>query len=173
MAKGSNTMLNAVNRIIDESKHTLLKTPRFDGVDVIRKHVIGVVEGFFYSNIIINFQNNLTKENLKECNISEKEANEIKKRFKEIFDKSSKNLKEGSSKKDINFNVYQKFKKDLNNLNKNASKLLLEVENFLDIKSCEESIEEFKEESKNLGKSVKIGTIRANESSDEDYEDDE
>lgn len=152
----SNEFLNSLNKVISEARNMVSKSPK---VDIIQKEAVNIVEGFFYSNLITNFKNNLTEDNLKELKITKEEVNKINKEFSRLFERCDNTLDEGSNKEKINHQVYQEFKERLSKISKNSHKLLVEIEKHIDIGSCNKVIRNFKEDIKTLGKELKIGTI--------------
>ena len=155
------------------------KSPK---VDIVQEKAISIVEGFFYSNIIGNFRSNLTEENMEELNIPRSDVKNIEKEFKKTFEKCKRNLESGSDDGEIDSKTYNDFRKKLNNISKNAHKLLLNLEKHIDVDSCEKSIAQFKKEVKTLGKELKFGEIESDDGSmgisigfengdEEDYED--
>ena len=174
----SNNFLNQIEIVINQAKTMISKSPK---IDTIQNLGYSIVEGFFYGNIIINFKNNLNEENQKELNISDKDINKIEKKFDELFERCEQTLESGSNEGKINLKEYNKFKEDLKQISENSYKLLSELENYMDVDSCQDRIKEFKEEIKNLGKELKIGDVESKDGSlgisigfegddDEDYE---
>lgn len=158
----SNEFLNQLNFIINEAKTMVSKSPK---VDTIQNLVEDIVEGFFYGTVITNFKNNLNEENQKELNISNKDINKIKKKFNALFERCEQTLERGSNDGKINLKEYKNFKKELKQISENSYKLLLELEKHIGITSCQNRINEFKEEVKNLGKELKIGNIESEDGS--------
>jgi len=151
--KVSNEYLNKLNVVIEEAKNLLSKTPK---IGVIQDDTVYIVERFFYANLINNFRDNLTEDNLKEFNISKSDMNNISKEFKEIFKNCDIATERNPNKDKIDYRLYQEFKRKLTHVSKSAYKLLLELERHIDIDSCERSIDQFKKETKTLGKELKI-----------------
>ena len=113
--------------------------------DAVQKEAISIVEGFFYSNVIQNFKNNLTKKNAEEFKISNTTIIKINKEFKKLYARCKLSHK-GANKGKIDSAIYVSFRKELKDIDKNSYKLLLEFEKQIDINSCKKSIREFKRE---------------------------
>ncbi|MDO8511181.1 MAG: hypothetical protein Q7S55_03375 [Nanoarchaeota archaeon] len=148
-----NDFLSQLNFIIKEAKRMVSESPK---VDVVSELAISIVEGFFYSNLISNFRRNLTRENLNEFKITKNDVTNIEKEFKTIFKRCNQTIKGGSNEGEIDTKVYQEFTEKLNDINKNAYNLLLEIEKIMGISSCRKSILQFKKEVKSLGKELKL-----------------
>ncbi len=174
----SNDFLDQLELVIKEAKTMVSKSPK---IDTIQNLAEDIVEGFFYGNVIINFKNNLNEENQRKLNISNKDINKIEKKFNALFERCKQTLESGSNEGKINLKEYKDFKKELKQISENSYKLLLELEKHIDITTCQNTIKEFKEQVKNLGKELKIGDVRSKDGSlgisigfegddDEDYE---
>ncbi|MBI2667634.1 tetratricopeptide repeat protein [Candidatus Woesearchaeota archaeon] len=153
----SNEFLNKLRPVIEQAKWMVSKSPK---VDTIQNLAIDVVEGFFYSNLINNYKNNLNEENLKELNITQNELKKIYKEFEEIFDRCDETIESGSNEGKINSNVYQDFRQKIGKISKGAFKLVLEIEKHIDIDSCKNEITQFKKDIKLLGKELKVSQIK-------------
>jgi hypothetical protein len=150
----SNDFLEQMNLIIDSAKQMVSSAPKHE---IVQSKAISIVNNFFYANIISNYKNNLNlKENWKELNISMEDVKEIEKKFKDIFKNAEDSLKDGSQEGKFDSKLYGEFKKNLNKINKNAYKLLLELEKAIDVDSCEHNIAKFKKEISTLGKELVI-----------------
>jgi len=156
VTKKSTELLEALNQVILQAKSMVLKSPK---LEAIQKEAIRVVEGFYYSNLITNFRNNLIGNNLEENKIIEPELNEIEGEFNDLFDKCENNLKSGSNKEQTDKIIYSEFKGKLAKISKGAYNLLIELEDVVDFSSCEEAIDKFKREIKSLGKVLKVGKL--------------
>jgi len=150
----SDELLEAMDLIIDDAKKMLVKSPK---TEILQNESVSIVEGFFYSNLINNFKGNLIEENLKEYDINEKELKQIQKKFKDIFKKCVLTLESGSNKGQIDYNEYKIFRKNLNLVSNGAYKLLIELEEHVNLNSCEKKIENFKKEVLNFGREFKVG----------------
>jgi len=153
----NNELLNQLNETITLAERMLAKSPK---LDVVQGKAVDMVEGFLYSNIIINYRDNLTEDNLMELNITKEDAEKIKRELRGLFKRCEETLEAGFNKGKINAEVYQMFRNQVCEISKNASLLLLEFENAVDITSCEKKVEQFRERAKTLGKELKVGTAK-------------
>lgn len=152
----STEFLEALRQVILQAENMVSKSPK---LEVIQKEATTVVEGFFYSNLITNFKNNLTGKNLEENKIAESELNSLEKEFDNLFNKCENNLKNGANKEQIDKIIYSEFKGKLRGISPGAYDLLIELENIIEFTSCEEVINKFKKEIKNFGKALKVGKL--------------
>ena len=121
-------------------------------IDSLQKDAIKIVETFFFSNLIRNFLNNLTDDNLKELDIAQEDVEKLKKQIFILGDSSESTLEEGAKDGKIDFIIYQEVKEALISDNNSSYKMLVRVENHIDINSCEELIQKFREDIKALGR---------------------
>jgi len=143
-----NEFLDKLEKIIEQTENMVSK---YSKSVIIQNGAASIVEGFFYSNVISNFKNNLTEENLKEFNLSESDLKKINKEFKDIFCRCNQTIKAGLNKGKINPDAYKGFREKLKSINKNCYKLLLELEKVIDITSCKKRIDNFKREVTKIG----------------------
>ncbi len=160
----SNNFIDQLGLIIDEAKTVVSKSPK---VSAIQNFAKGLVEDFFYGNVIINFKYNLNKENMEELNISDKDVKNVEKKFNVLFKRCKlvlegefpDEMKNKSNDKKIDLKEYNNFKKELKRISENSYKLMLELEKHMDVALCQNRINEFNKEIKNLGKDLKIGNL--------------
>ena len=151
--KESKKFLDDLNMVIGEAKKLVSSAPKIN--NIVENEAVNIVDGFFYSNLINNFRNNLNDENLEEYNIPKEDVEKIQQNFKDIFDKVDENLKKISTKNNADSKLYQNFKERLPKITKDGYRFLVEIEKLIDIDSCEEIIAQFKKDVKSLGKKFK------------------
>ena len=81
--KESKKFLDDLNMVIGEAKKLVSSAPKIN--NLVENAAVNIVDGFFYSNLINNFRNNLTDENLEEFNIPKEDVEKIQQNFKDIF----------------------------------------------------------------------------------------
>ena len=143
--------LDKLEKLIEQSKDIVSK---YTKSVLVQNEAVRIVEGFFYSNVISNFELNLTEENAKELGLSKNDLEKIKKDFKDIFDTCRNINKTGSDKGKINSEFYQAFREKTKTINENCYKLLLELEKAIDITSCKKRINNFKKDIAKIGKTT-------------------
>ncbi|KXB00415.1 hypothetical protein AKJ40_01320 [candidate division MSBL1 archaeon SCGC-AAA259M10] len=150
----SGEFLSKLEEIIKKTEETASELPKYEEID---EKMVGIVEGFFYSNVIINFRKNLTiPDNKEEFDLSEQDVENIEKKFEELFKNCQEFIETDKIGQNINMETYLDFKNRLKESNDNASALLAELEDYIDIDSCQERISQFKENLNTLGKELEI-----------------
>ena len=103
--------------------------------------------------VIRHFIDNLAvEENRKEANITKIDVVNIESGFEELFNACKE---DSDSRDDIDSKVYQAFKEKLNTISKNSYIFLQELEKYINLPSCEDSITRFKKEVCKLGEEFK------------------
>ncbi len=144
-----NEFLDKLEQLIEQSKEMVSKYAKSV---VIQNEAVSIVEGFFYSNIISNFERNLTEENIKEFDLSKSDLKKINKEFKDIFDRCNQTIRTGSNKGAVNSEFYQAFRNKLKIVDENCYKLLSELEGVMDISSCKKTVDNLKSDITKRGK---------------------
>lgn len=152
--------IDHLNLIIKDARKMLTNAPN---VDDVQNTAIRMAEGFLYCNIVVNLKENLARNTPKELGISKDELEKVEKEFQNLFQKSEEMLEDGMDHGNFDIKTYQEFKKKLKVISKNTYELLLEVEDIIDIKTCELAVSNFKKEAKKLGKELKIEQLDENE----------
>ena len=146
-------MLRELNKYIEEVKELASESPK---LSEYHNKLINMVEDIFYANLIINFIDTLAvEENRKEANITKIDVVNIESEFEELFNVCKRKIvTRDNIVPRTDSKVYQAFKEKLNMISKNAYNLLLEIEGYIKLPACEDSITRFKKEVGTLG--VKI-----------------
>ena len=169
--------LVALKSVINNARQTvrgIRSTSNFEIIqESLQNKAVKMVESFFYCNVINNFKNNLTEENMNEFKIRSIELSSVMKSFGKLFQQCKDCLQNGCGKEYILKEDYDAFKKELKKIGEGAYKLLIEVEKLADFGSGENEIDNFKKELKKSGKKIKIKTMDdEKESADEDEKED-
>jgi hypothetical protein len=144
-----NEFLDKLEQLIEQSKEMVSK---YEKSVVIQNEAVSIVERFIYSNIISNFERNLTEENIKEFDLSKSDLKKIKKEFKDIFDRCNQTIRTGSNKGAVNSEFYQAFRNKLKIVDRNCYKLLSELEGVIDVSSCKKTVDNLKRDIAKIGK---------------------
>lgn len=145
-------MLEGLRKVINTAKRSASETIKLEPV---QKGFIGMVEGWFYSNMIINCRKNFTENNLKEANVSGEEMEDAENLFQDLFDRCESTLSTESEISEVNREDYIEFKDELKKINSGYIKLIEHIEKFVNLKACEREIDIFKREIKNMGREIK------------------
>lgn len=146
-------MLEDLRKLINTAKKTASGTIK---LEPIQRELTDSLDGWFYSNMIINCRENFTENNLKEMKISREEMEETENSFLDLFDRCKSTLSEGSNIGRVDREEYIKFKDGLKKINSGYIKLIEHIEKFVNFKACEREIDAFKKEIKKLGREIKI-----------------
>jgi hypothetical protein len=131
-------VFNRVSRAVEEA---ILKISKLDYDERVHKEIIRKLEGYIYSNVLINFDHNLTAEHMRELGIGSGEASDIQGRFAGLFDSAKKGDDGISEEQFRNFRTYVKTKHG-------AYLLLREVEKRIRLKECRDVVRSFQSEYK-------------------------
>lgn len=125
---------------------------------IIEDAAMSCVEDFLYSNLLLNYKDNLIDEdNRLIFNITKIDAENIEKEFEILFKKCDKKCdkKHGlcnSIEEVIDYNTYCMFKERLNKISEHGYTLLIGMEKFMNLPACQDRINEFGKEAKTLGR---------------------
>ena len=132
----SNELFNEIKSISEKLKEIFNPIQESE---IISNFYICLLEDQLYRNILANFFNNLTEENIKECNLLSSDINKIKKDFKQIqkdINISSENIDEVTFTKPY----YYSSKREILAKYPTLEKIFNEIEKILDLYSIEDFI---------------------------------
>ena len=119
-------LLRELNGYIGEAKGVASEGPK---LPEFHNKLISAVEDVLYTNIIVNFIDNLAvEENQKEANISKIDVEDIESTLGEFLGMCRA---DSDSRDDVDSKIYETFKGELNKISKNAYRLLLEIEEYI------------------------------------------
>ena len=110
----------------------------------LKDDMINYVEGAFYSNLIRLYQKNLNMGFFELVQMSSKDKIYLKNILDPFFQRSKDTHEEVYNKGEIDFHIYQDFRRSIYDFGDDAYWLLLGVEKYADIIRCEHRIIQFK-----------------------------
>jgi len=112
----------------------------------LQDDAVNYVEGAFYSNLIKLFQQNLNEKFFRLVRMSRTDREELQEVLKPFFKRAKDTSESSYNKGEMDFYVYQEFRKTLYDFGDDAYWLLLGVEKYADMIKCEHRIIQFKNE---------------------------
>jgi len=110
----------------------------------IQQDGINYVEGTFYSNIMLLFKHNLNVKYFKAVKMEKEDAVELRRRLAPFFKRAQDTTKNIYNKGEVDFLLYQDFRREVYDFGDDAYWLLLGVERYIDLIACELRIIQFK-----------------------------
>lgn len=143
----------------DDFFKTIIKfLDTFPNSSFLKNYFSEFFETFVYGNLINNFFNNLTRENIKELNLPKGKIKLINVKYKQIREKSKFLLNKKLVKIDRVF--YEKFKTKLSRDFPEFKKISVQIENIIDYNKLKKYVDVKKRKIKNLNKKkVNLSTI--------------
>lgn len=117
---------------------------------ILQNYFIKQNEALLYANLINNFFENLTKENVREFNLTEGDIGKIKRKYDDIIKEANLAMSNKATK--VNGEFYQRFKNQLKKDFPGCIKMINEIEKFVDIKEAKKFLKTKEKEIKNTGK---------------------
>jgi hypothetical protein len=114
------------------------------GYEALREDSINYIEGAFYSNLIRLFEKNLNEDFFKMVKMNRRDRQYLFSILKPYFSSASETHDEVYNKGEVDFFLYQEFRKAVYNFGDDTYWLLLGVEKYADIIRCEHRIIQFK-----------------------------
>jgi len=112
----------------------------------LQNDAVNYIEGAFYSNLIRLFQQNLNQKFFKLVKMSRPDREQLIELLRPFFKRAKDTSESSYNKGEMDFYVYQDFRKTLYDFGDDAYWLLLGVEKYADIIKCEHRIIQFKNE---------------------------
>ena len=118
----------------------------------LRNDAVNYLEGAFYSNLIKLYKNNLNKKFFDMVNITEDDREYFLELLHPFFSKADDTSESSFNKGEVDFHVYQDFRRIIYDFGDDVYWLLLGVEKYADIIRCEHRIIQFKNEMADLSR---------------------
>jgi hypothetical protein len=112
----------------------------------LKEDIVNYVEGAYYSNLIKLYRNNLNKKFFKMVKISDDDRDYLVDILKPFFEKAEQTSNSSFNKGNVDFHLYQDFRRLIYDFGDDVYWLLLGVEKYADIIRCEHRIIQFKNE---------------------------
>ncbi|OYT45598.1 hypothetical protein B6U90_02975 [Thermoplasmatales archaeon ex4484_6] len=112
----------------------------------LREDTINYIEGAFYANLVRLFQKNLNEKFFRVVNMSRKDRQQLLAILRPYFDRANATYEEIYNKGEVDFQMYQDFRRAIYEFGDDAYWLLLGVERYADVIRCEHRIIQFKNE---------------------------
>jgi hypothetical protein len=112
----------------------------------LQDDAINYLEGAFYANLIRLLQQNLNDKFFKVVKMSKKDREELLNILRPFFKRAKDTSESSFNKGEMDFHLYQDFRRSIYDFGDDAYWLLLGVEKYADIIKCEHRIIQFKNE---------------------------
>lgn len=112
----------------------------------LQDDAVNYVEGAFYSNLIRLFQQNLNDKFFRLVKMSKKDRDELVNGLRPFFLRAKDTSESSFNKGEVDFHLYQDFRRAIYNFGDDSYWLLLGVEKYADLIKCEHRIIQFKNE---------------------------
>jgi hypothetical protein len=112
----------------------------------LQDDAVNYVEGAFYSNLIRLFQQNLNEKFFRLVKMSKRDKDELVSGLKPFFSRAKDTSESSFNKGEVDFHLYQDFRRAIYDFGDDAYWLLLGVEKYADLIKCEHRIIQFKNE---------------------------
>jgi len=146
-----NQMEEVIKEIIRNAINLVKNSPKSE---LIQETAKKIVEGFYYSNLILNFRNNII-ENKDKLKLTESEFNKFNEQFNQLYKKCEITLKTGVNNSNIDSNTYSHFKSVISK-NKPLNDLLNDIESEMLYDIFKKKFSEFNEDIKKMGRKIKV-----------------
>ena len=107
---------------------------------------VNYVEGAFYSNLIRLFRNNLNKKFFNMVKMGKEDTTELNLQLIPFFEKADATAESNFNQGEVDFHLYQDFRRTIYDFGDDVYWLLLGVEKYADLIRCEHRIIQFKNE---------------------------
>ncbi|MBN1539674.1 MAG: hypothetical protein JW939_05970 [Candidatus Thermoplasmatota archaeon] len=107
---------------------------------------INYVEGAFYSNLIKLYRQNLNARFFKNVKMTKKDSEALLELLRPFFKRAKDTADSTFNKGEVDFHVYQDFRRTIYDFGDDAYWLLLGVERYADVIRCEHRMIQFKNE---------------------------
>ncbi|MFW3146665.1 MAG: hypothetical protein ACMUIE_07625 [Thermoplasmatota archaeon] len=112
----------------------------------LHEDAVNYVEGAFYSNMIRLYQNNLNEKFFKLVKMNGEDRRDLNDLLGPYFEKAKETSESTFNKGEVDFHLYQDFRRTLYDFGDDTYWLLLGVERYAQILKCEHRIIQFKNE---------------------------
>jgi hypothetical protein len=112
----------------------------------LQDDAINYVEGAFYANLIRLYQQNLNQKFFRVVKMSKSDKEELLGILRPFFRRAKDTSESSFNKGEIDFHIYQDFRRAIYDFGDDAYWLLLGVEKYADLIRCEHRIIQFKNE---------------------------
>lgn len=112
----------------------------------LHNDAINYVEGAFYSNLIKLYKQNLNSRFFKMVRMKKKDSEALFDLLRPFFKRAKDTAESTYNKGEVDFHVYQDFRRTIYDFGDDVYWLLLGVERYADIIRCEHRIIQFKNE---------------------------
>ncbi len=106
--------------------------------------MINYVEGALYSNLIRLYQKNMNEEFFEMVKMNRRDRQQLRNLLEPFFTRANETYEEIFNKGEVDFLMYQDFRRTIYGFGDDAYWLLLGVEKYADIIRCEHRIIQFK-----------------------------
>ena len=130
-------LIDSSEKIMDSTTHKYAP---------LKEDIVNYVEGAFYSNLIKLYRNNLNKKFFNMVNISKDDRDYLLDILSPFFEKAEQTSNSSFNKGNVDFHLYQDFRRLIYDFGDDVYWLLLGVEKYADIIRCEHRIIQFKNE---------------------------
>ncbi|MGA1820958.1 MAG: hypothetical protein ACMUIG_00365 [Thermoplasmatota archaeon] len=138
----SNEFYDNLCRLIDMTERKIRSSTHHYGPLVV--DAVNYVTGAFYANLIRLYQHNMNEEFFRTVDMSREDQEELRYRLNPFFHRANVTDESVFNEGDLNFFVYQDFRRTIYDFGDDAYWLLLGVEGHADIIRCEHRIIKFK-----------------------------
>lgn len=139
-----NPFYDQLIQLIDSTEKKMLSTTH--RYEPLKEDAMNYVEGAFYSNLIRLFRKNLNPEFFQTVNMSPRDRHYLESILKPYFERANQTFEEVYNKGEVDFFLYQDFRRTIYEFGDDAYWLLLGVEKYAEIIRCEHRIIQFKNE---------------------------
>ena len=112
----------------------------------LQDDAVNYVEGAFYSNMIRLFQQNLNEKFFRLVKMRKDDSEELLNLLRPFFRRAKDTAESSFNKGEVDFHIYQDFRRTIYDFGDDAYWLLLGVEKYADIIRCEHRVIQFKNE---------------------------
>lgn len=137
-----NPFYDQLCQLIDSTMRKMASSTH--GYEALKEDSINYIEGAFYSNLIRLFEKNLNDDFFKMVKMSRRDRSYLLSILKPFFKSANDTYDEVYNKGEVDFFLYQEFRKVIYNFGDDVYWLLLGVEKYADMIKCEHRIIQFK-----------------------------
>ena len=112
----------------------------------LQRDAVNYVEGAFYSNMVRLYQTNLNEKFFKVVKMTRQDRDDLLDLLRPFFKKAKETSESSFNKGEVDFHLYQDFRRITFDFGDDAYWLLLGVEKYADLIKCEHRIIQFKNE---------------------------
>ena len=118
---------------------------KYSKSELLQNYFFDMLNSLLYTNLISNFFENLTEENLREFKIEKQRSEEISNELKNLQNKVKPALSDAFNNEFITLKDYKKFKDIIRKKYPEFEKIILEIEKEIDLKKTSEHIQKKRE----------------------------